>query len=266
MTFDARTTDNLPYVESMPPAAVTRIYADAIKSEQLAATATITVHAVETGAKISDHYLPDQLTVKATMFISGSPTRGDLDPDFVGKRQSFPFVRPNYPNNTPLLSPGGLVNAVGEGVDAALSAIGLGGKDPLPDHLTVLAFSQDPRGRLRKVLEQLLDWRQNAVLVAVGFSMAQSIMRIENLGMSSITLTRTGDDGDSGEIELEFQQMNFTSTQSAAAIPIPKQPRGKPKGDSFTVSATDASGPQQTLAKGILNQSLAAAGLPPTGG
>jgi hypothetical protein len=242
---DTRTLDDLCYIESAPPAKVIRIYADAWKSEQISATATVTVHAVETGARVTDHYLPDQLAAKASLFISGSPIRGDLDPDFVGKVQSFPFVKPVYPNNTPLLSPGGLLNAAEGAVSEGLQALGLGGgPNQLPDNLSVLSFSQDPRGRLRKVLEQLLEWRQNAVLVNVNFSQA----RVENLAISSITLARTSDDGDSGTIDLEFQQMNFVSTQSAAAIPVPKEPRAKPKGDSFTVSAEEADGNQKSLA------------------
>lgn len=266
MSTDTRTIDDLPYIESMSPEPVTRIYADAIKSENIAATATITVHAVETGAKITDHYLPDQLTLKASVFISGSPIRGDLDPDFVGKPQSFAFVKPKYPDNTPLLSSGGLINAAEGAISTGLAAIGLGGKPSLPDRLTMLAFDQDPRGRLQKVFEQLLDWRQRGVLVALGFSFAQSIMRVENLGMSSIELTRTSDDGDSGTIDIELQQLNFVSTQSAAALPVPKEPRAKPKGDSVTVSAADADANQKSLALQTLNAGLAAAGLPPIGG
>jgi hypothetical protein len=254
---DDRPKDALCYVEYDSGSGVQRIYADAWKNEKISATATITSHAVETGAKISDHYLPDQLTATASLFISGSPIRGDLDPDFVGKKTSFPFQRPNYPNNTPLLSPGGVLNAV-EGLAATgLAAIGLGGKDPLPDKLNVLAFNQDPRGRLRKVYEQLLALRQSGTLVAVGFSTC----RIENLGMSSIVLARSADDGDSGTIDLEFQQMNFVSTQSAAAIPVPKQPRAKPKGDSTTVSAQDADANKKTLAAATFDKARSALGL-----
>lgn len=255
---DSRTLDDLPYLESMAPAAVKRIYADAWKSEQISATATVTVHAVETGAKITDHYLPDQLAAKASLFISGSPIRGDLDSEFVGKRQSFPFIKPTYPNNTPLLSSGGLIGAAEGAVATGLAALGFGGRDPLPDHITVLAFNQDPRGRLRKVFEQLLEWRQNGVLLAVGFSQ----VRVENLAISSITLARTSDDGDSGTIDLEFQQINFVSTQSAAAIPIPAAPRAKPKGDSVTVSAADADSNQKSLAAGGFDAGRRGLGLP----
>ena len=249
MSDDARTTDDLPCIEWTIGARVVRIYADAWISSQVSATATVTSHAVETGARITDHYLPDQLTAKASLFISGSPIRGDLDPDFVGDFKSFPFTRPKYPNNTPLLSPGGVLNAVEGAVSTGLAAIGLGGKDPLPDHITVLAFNQDPRGRLRKVFEQLLEWRQNGTLVAVGFSQ----VRVENLAISSITLARSADDGDSGTIDLEFQQLNFVSTQSAAALPIPVEPRAKPKGDSITVSAAEADANQTSAGVAVVD-------------
>lgn len=257
---DARSLDDIPYIEWTIGASVQRIYADAWTSEQISATATITVHAVETGSKVSDHYLPDQLTAKASLFISGSPIRGDLDPDFVGQNTTVPFIRPQYPNNTPLLSPGGLLNAAGSVVSSAASALGLGSKDPLPDHLTVFAFNQDPRGRLKKVLEQLLDLRQSATLVTVNFSKAG---RVENLGISSISLQRTADDGDSGTIELEFQQMNFVSTQSAAAIPVPKEPRAKPKMDSVTFSATDANDADKSFAEAVKQKAAQAFGVHP---
>jgi hypothetical protein len=250
MSDDARTTDDLPCIEWTIGARVVRIYADAWISSQVSATATVTSHAVETGARITDHYLPDQLTAKASLFISGSPIRGDLDPDFVGDFKSFPFTRPKYPNNTPLLSPGGVLNAVEGAVSTGLAAIGLGGKDPLPDHLNVFAFNQDPRGRLRKAFEQLLALRQSATLITVNFP---THGRVENLAISSISLARSADDGDSGTIDLEFQQLNFVSTQSAAAIPEPEEHRGKPKGDSITVSAADADANQTSAGVAVVD-------------
>lgn len=251
-----RTLDDLPYVEWTIGARVQRIYADAWKSEQISATATITEHAVETGAKVNDHYLPDQLTAKASLFISGSPIRRDLDPDFHASFQSVPIARPNYPDNTPLISPGGLTQAAEKGISAGLTALGLGSKDGPPDKATVLVFNQDPSGRLRKVFEQLLALRQSATLVAVGFTQC----RVENLAISSISLARTSDDGDSGTIELEFQQLNYVSTQSAAAVPVPVKPRAKPKGDSVTVSAADATGNQKSLAKAGFDSARGALG------
>lgn len=253
-----RPLEDLCYVEGRVGGSFKRIYADAWKNEKISATATITEAAVETGAKVNDHYLPDQLAASASLFISGSPIRGDLDPDFKGERKTFPFKKPDYPNNTPLLSSGGLLNAAGAGIAAGLSALGVkGDPGPLPESVTVLAFSQNPVGRLRKVLEQLLDWRQKGELVNVGFSQC----RVENLALASITLARTGDDGDSGTIDLEFKQLNFVSTQSAAAVSIPVEPRAKPKGDSSTVSAADATRNQKSLAAAGFDSARSGLGL-----
>lgn len=240
--------DSLPYIEWEGGGKAKRIYADAWKSEQISATVTITEHAVEKGSKVTDHYLPDQLAAKAVLFISGSPIRGDLDKDFSAKMKSVPISRPEYPNNTPLISPGGLTQAVGGAVSAGLAAIGLGGDGGPPDKATVLVFKKDPIGRLEKVYQKLLELRSKGTLVHVGFSVG----RVENLGISSIVIERTADDGDSGNIQLEFKQLSFVSTQSTAAIPIPVEARAKPRGDSVTVSASEATANQKSIAKGIL--------------
>ncbi len=244
-----RPKDDLPYIEYVTKAGATkRIYADAWVSEEISATATITEHAVETGALVNDHYMPDQLACKCSIFISGSPIRGDLDGDYKGTIQNVPIQRPTYPNNTPLFTPGGLTQAAEGAIGAGLAAVGLGSKDSPPSAARVRVFEDDPQGRLRDVYESLLGLRQTATLVAVGFSTC----RVENLGIAAINLKRSSEDGDSGTIDLEFQQLNFVSTQSAAAIPIPVQPRAKPKGDSVTVSAEEATGQQKTGAKAIL--------------
>jgi hypothetical protein len=254
-----RSTDDINYIEWSLPGTATlkRIYADAWISEDIDATSTITEHAVETGAKINEHVIVDQLLAKGSLFISGSPLRGDLDPDFTASVQSVPISRPEYPSITPLLSPGGITQAVGAAVNTGLTALGLGAKDGAPSAATVLKFDADPRGRLRKVYEQLLALRQSSTLVSVGFSVG----RIENLALARVHIGRTDKDGDSGTIEVEFAQLNFVSTQSAAAIPLPVKPRAKPKEDSVTVSADDADSSQTTVLRGGVKSAQSAIGL-----
>lgn len=244
--------DDLPYVERTIGGKVKRLYADVWKSEQISATATITEHAVEKGSKITDHYLPDQLAAKATLFISGSPIRGDLDKDYSAKFKSVPIARPPYPNNTPLLTPGGITQAATGAISTGLAALGLGGSGGPPDKATVLVFKQDPAKRLFTVYEWLLEARNKSELVNVGFSVG----RIENLAISSVVIARTADDGNSGSIDLEFKQLSFVSTQSTAAIPVPLEPRAKPRGDSVTVSAADATGNQKGIAKAAIDKVL----------
>ncbi len=242
--------DGLPYVEWDAGGKMKRLYADVWKSEQISATATITEHAIEKGSKVTDHYLPDQLAAKATLFISGSPIRGDLDPDFSAKFKSVPIARPPYPENTPLLSPGGITQAVGGAVSSGLAALGLGGGGGPPDKATVLVFKQDPAKRLFTVYEALLELRTKGTLVNVGFSVG----RLEGLAIASISIARTADDGNSGSIDLEFKQLSFVSTQSTAALPVPFEPRAKPRGDSITVSAAEATGNQKSTAKAGLDK------------
>lgn len=250
--MSSRPLDELPYIEWSPPGGGTkRIYADSWVNEEVSASAIITEHAVETGARVSDHYLPDQLAARARLFFSGSPIRGDLDSENAGQVQSVTFPFPEYPNNTPLLTPGGLTNAAEAGIGAVANALGIGGESP-PPKLKILKFSKNP-DRLRRVFAQMLELRQKAILMAVGFSTC----RIENLAIANVKLARTKDDGDGGGIDFEWKQISFVSTQSAAAVALPLTPRGQLKKDSVTVSASDVpDGPDKSGLKALKDKAL----------
>lgn len=247
-----RPLDELPYLEWSPPGGGTkRIYADSWVSEEISASAIITEHAVESGARVSDHYLPDQLAARARLFFSGSPIRGDLDDENAGRIESVAFPFPTYPNNTPLLTPGGLQKAAEAGLGAVANALGIGGESP-PPNLKILKFDKNP-DRLRRVFAQMIELREGAILMTVGFSTA----RIENLAIQNVKLARSKDDGDSGTIEFEWKQITFVSTQSAAAVAIPLEPRGQQKKDSVTVSATDVpEGPSKSGLKALKDKIL----------
>jgi hypothetical protein len=249
--------DELPYVEYLTAAGDTRrLYADAWMSEDLDATATATKHAVESGAKVSDHFQPDPVTIKVTLFFSEEPIRADLDPTIKGKLQVIPIAYPPYPNNTPLLSPGGLTNAVGDAVGALASAIGIGGAS-LPSSYSALRFDVPP-GRLRTTYQMLMQLRQDKKLVAVGTTVA----RLEDCALVGIHIARKPEDGSGGAIELTLDQLAFVTTEQAKAVPLPLEPRGaaKPTDAKGKAGAVDP-GAQTSVLKGLLN----GAGVTPAG-
>ncbi len=241
--------DELPYIEYVNKAGTTkRIYADAWMSEDLDATATATQHAVESGAKVSDHFQPDPQEIKATLFFSEEPIRADLDPTVKGKSQVIPIAYPPYPNNTPLLSPGGVTNLVGSGISALASAVGLG-PGGLPSSYTALKFDVPP-GRLRTAYQTLMQLRHDKVLVAIGTTVA----RLEDCALVGIHIGRKPEDGTGGAIELTLQQLAFVTTEQAKAVPLPLEPRGqaKPTDAKGKAGAVDP-GAQTGILKGLLN-------------
>jgi hypothetical protein len=241
-----RPRDELPYLEWAPTSGGTvRIYADAWKQEGLSATSVITEHAVESGAKVTDHIRPEPITVHCEMFFSEAPVRGDLDSEFVGQLRSEPLSLPEYPNNTPLLSPYGLAKATAAGINAIGNALGLGGG---PTKASAMRFDSPP-GRLRSVLEKVLQARSEGTLFTVGCS----VLRVESMALKECSITRTAEDGDSGSIVFEFTQVQFVSTESAKAVPLPLEPRGQIKKNTSTGKASDVPAAKSSAAKTLLN-------------
>jgi hypothetical protein len=251
--------DELPYIEYVTKAGDTkRIYADAWMSEDMDATATATQHAVSSGAKVSDHYQPDPQDIKVTLFFSEEPIRADLDPTIKGKTQVIPIAYPPYPNNTPLLSPGGLTNAAGSAIGAGARALGIDiGGASLPSSYSALRFDVPP-GRLRTVYQTLMQLRHDKMLVSIGTTVA----RLDDCALVGIHLGRKPEDGTGGAIDLTLQQLAFVTTEEAKAVPLPLEPRGaaKPTDAKAKTGEVDP-GAQTGILKGLLNK----AGVTPTG-
>jgi hypothetical protein len=251
--------DELPYVEYTTKAGDTkRIYADAWMSEDLDATATATQHAMQSGAKVSDHYQPDPQDVKVTLFFSEEPIRADLDPTIKGKTQVIPLGYPSYPNNTPLLSPGGLTSAAGAAIGAGARALGIEiGGASLPSSYSALRFDVPP-GRGRTAYQTLMQIRHDKGMVSVGTTVA----RLEDCVLTGVHYARKPEDGTGIAIDLTLQQLTFSSTEEAKAVPLPLEPRGAPKPTDAKGKAGEVDpGAQTGILKGLLNK----AGVTPAG-
>lgn len=227
--------DLLPYVEYTQNDKPLRIYADLWESEDLQFPAEVTEHAVESGARISDHYRRLPGTAKVRLFFASAPVRGDLDPqNQPGAPQMHTFPAHEYPRLTPLLSPGGLTGAVREGVTAIANVVGLG-PGAGPTGWTALTFARSPN-RLRVILLKILELQANSKLITLG----ASVLRVPNMAIINAGIARTSDDGADGAIDLELKQINFVSAKTAKAIALPAEPRSQTSKDSVTVGAAPA--------------------------
>jgi len=241
----------LPYLEWTEPdtGEVVRFYADATKDEEPDLPAVATSHPVETGAPITDHYRKDPENFKVALFLSGSPLRGDLDPDNPGDLSTFPLKIPPYPPGASLFTPGGATQAVGGLISAGLGALGLGPPPP-PTSFDALSFDDPPKNRAAAFLETVRRLQTNGVLVAVGSTLG----RVENMAIMSCAAHRSADTGDGTDFELSLQELRFVTSDVTLGLPLPVEPRGQPKKTGANSGDGEAlDGQQSTVAAGIAN-------------
>lgn len=262
----------LPYLEWTEPdsGAVVRLYADAITAESANLGAVVTQHAIERGSNITDHYRKEPETVQCTYYFSAAPLRGDLDDDAPGAvatvalryENSRARKRPDTtqleyaPGPGPTLALLNPFNAASAGLSALGAALGIGG---LPDSVTpsdvisgqgptsveALTFAAAPK-RLEKALETVRRLQAGGILVSVKTSFGP----FPDCGIVGAEITRTPDHGTSGEITFSFEQLRFTQSDVATAIPLPLEPRAIPKKGASAAGAkdTDATTPGSSVA------------------
>jgi hypothetical protein len=215
--------DTLPYLEwSDDAGAVHRIYADVWNREQTTMSATVTDFAIETGAKISDHYIADPDVVHVDLFISGSPTRGDLDDDFPGRVRSSALKYPSPPTKISLAG--------------ALEALGVGG-DVLPGGIHALQFD-GPVNRLGAVEQQIREWIAAGTLITIGTTTAVH----HDVAVTSAEINRDDKVGDGGTISIEARSVKFVTSDVAVAVPLPVEPRAQKKKTSVANPVAEAGG------------------------
>ena len=274
--------DELPYLEWTEPDSgeVKRLYADVILSESANLPAVVSQHAVETGAKITDHYRKDNESVRVSYFFSGAPLRGDLDQDNPGERGPVALTyeanaaspRPGTTGLKYEAGPGpGLAllnpfNALSAGVDALAAAVGIGGLPknvtpselergaPLPKRVEALTFAAAPN-TLQRAIETVRRLQTQGILVTAKTTLG----RFEDCGIIDANPKRNPEDGTSGTIDFELQQLRFATSDIALALPVPVEPRAIPK---KTASATGGNG----LGAGGAQESAARKGLREFGG
>lgn len=226
---DTALTD-LPYLEWTEPSTgeLVRIYSDVVKDEAPNYPAVVTDHPVEQGSKIVDHYRKDPETFRLSMYFSGSPLRGDLDPDNPGTQRTFDLIKGQYPPGPPIFTPGGLTNAVGgliaSGTGAIATALGFGSAAP-PTSWQAIAFATDPRFRFRKIVTLIKRLQTEGILVTVG----ASFDTVDNMAIINAAAHRSADIGDGFELELDLKEVRFVTSDITFGAPIPVEPRAIPK-------------------------------------
>lgn len=245
-----RPIGELPYLEWLDGAVVRRVYADSWESEDLSLPSAITKNAVEAGSRITDHWRLEPIPFSCRMFFSECPIRGDLDTAHVGRMTTRNLSIAAYPKLTPLLSPAGLTGVVREGISAVGEKLGLISAAPWPPSASVLTFDAPP-GRMREFLELLIELREKRTLMAIG----STVLRIESMGLENARIARSSEDGDSGAFDLTFSQLEFVSSETAEALPLPLEPRGQSKKgvDGKGASDVDPNTAQGSAAKKALD-------------
>lgn len=264
----------LPYLEWTEPdsGAVVRLYADAITDESANLGAVVSQHAIEKGAKITDHYRKEPETVSVTYMFSGAPLRGDLDDETPGEVSPAQLKYPNsraqrradvtrlkYPPgpgpSLALLNP---FNAINYGLNALLgdglpkqvdpSPVGSG---KLPASVQALTFANDPAKRFQKAIETVRRLQANGILVTVQTTFGP----FPDCGIISAAPHRTPELGTSGEIVFSLEQLNFVTSDIALALPIPLEPRAIPKktAGAAGAGAVDPKSGEASVAKKAAN-------------
>lgn len=242
--------DDLPYIEWIEPdtGETVRLYGDVNKDEAIELPAIVTEHPVEKGSKITDHYRKDPETLRITLFFSGSPLRGDLDDDYSGSIISHPMKQGTYPPGAPPYTPGGLLQLAGKGLTAVGGALGLGAP-PAPTSIAGFTFDLPPIGRYAKALNTIRRLQTQGILVAA----KTSTERIENLAILGGAGHRNEQTGDGAELELNFKEIRFVTSDVSFGTPTPVEPRAIPKKSNLNAGASETTGATQTALKKIQN-------------
>lgn len=243
------TLADLPYIEWTEPdtGELVRIYSDVVEDEAPNYPAVVTDHPVEVGSKITDHYRKDYETLKIKMYFSGSPLRGDLDPDNVAQLQTYNLIKGQYPPGPPFYTPGGLTNLAEGAVGSLVKAV-FGGASP-PTTWQALTFPTDPRKRFRKIVETIKRIQTAGILISVGISFDT----VDNMAILNAAPHRSADLGDGFELDLDLKEVRFVTSDITFGAPIPTEPRAipkKPGGSSG--SGSEATGPKKTVLRGLV--------------
>ncbi len=240
-----RPVDQLPYLEWTTEAGETkRLYADVWKQEEISLPAVVTQHAVETGAKITDHYRKDPRTQRVELYFSDAPIRSDLDVDFEGKVEQQPLSYPEFP------APQGLraVTLAVQGAVGSVLGIGPSGQS-LPPSVPVLRFASPPANRYKRALQLVDELQTRGTLVTVGGSM----LRLESMAIVEARGMRSAESGGGGTLGLELTQLTFTSSDVAVAIPLPVEVRAQPKKNANAGDPSKVEGPKSSALKSLTN-------------
>jgi hypothetical protein len=239
--------DELPYVEWIDDAGEAgRIYADVPESEDTESPAVVTQNPVEKGARITDHYRPENDQIQLELFFSDSPIRYDLTD--VPSRDEIVTLDIPQPPGPPLLSTAALVGAIG-------SLLGASGPPPIKQ--PVRKFAR-PLNRVSQAFEQFRKIRDKGWLVNV----RTTTELYEGCAITNIKKTRNAQTGNGGKISLSIQQIRFVQSDVTIAVPLPSVPRAQKKKPPKDEGAKEITGERKkSMAAAALDSLTGGAGL-----
>lgn len=242
---------DLPYLEWTDPDSgeLVRLYSDVWIDEAPILGAVATDHPVEQGATITDHYRKTPEEFRVTMYFSGTPLRGDLDPDNPGAVQTFQLPQGDYSGTgAPIYTPGGIFNAAEKGISAGINLI-TGGGASAPTSFQALAFSNDPRARFKTILDQIRHLQLNGILLTASSSMGT----FDNMAIMSFEPHRSADLNDGMQVTIDMKELIFVSSDITFGAPLPKEPRAIPKKSATGGTGSEVSaGPKKTALRGLV--------------
>ena len=199
------------------------IFLDATLTEAHRASATVTEHAVETGAKITDHVRPDNDRVSLRFVVSNTPLRSP-DPS-VERAQPSPveLLVSSPPRREP-------------GADGGLAGPVLPSE---PREIRAMVVQWPERfDRIRQVHGELLAIRTEGVLLSI----ITSLRTYENMAVQALNVSRSSQSGSALEFTLDAMQVRVVSSATAA-------PRGRRRRPAQSrAKSREANGGQETTA------------------
>lgn len=192
---------------------------DVVTSETYEAVMAITAHPVEKGAPVVDHAREEPKKLSIEGFVSNTPLPSNLTDAERNKMASLPvaldYSGANKPQGAPLLSPGGLMQALSSAVDSLL-----GGGDKLPETVTAFRAVSDMPDRARDIFEKLEAARTNRSLITA----STTLHSVENLLIEHVTVARTVESAGGLPFEIGLTQVRIVSSETVS-YPKPSQPR-----------------------------------------
>jgi hypothetical protein len=236
---------------------------DAVTSENLEDSLTVTENAVETGANTSDHARdePHRFTIEgvvSSIVKVGAPGTVQIPQpemmDVLTQVGSIP-TQHTVPSPPLPLSVGGLI-AAGIG---ALTARPITVNEPIYTKtrqpvLVNVTQSLLPTDRPREVYESLLEAKGKRALCAI----SSRFRDYTDMIITRVALPRTSEDGGSAKLQVDFQHIRFTETSLVdAPIPIEKRGAGKSNGGQQATKPAETPDPSEmestlfSMGKGI---------------
>lgn len=192
---------------------------DATLRETHSSAATITQHAVESGAAISDHVRPTNVHASFECFVSDSPTQMPLS-QMYGVRGSIQAVNLEAGNARELVR-GAHRSQEAEYEDRAIRATA-----------NVLKFDGE-FSRVGRVYEQLERLRKDATILTA----STLLDTLENVVITNLSAPQTAADGDGITFTIELEQIRLAETQFVE-VPDPVEPRARPPVDDGATTTT----------------------------